>query len=117
MDARIRTSAGIHPMNPEECDVYTSLIESCHSGIITPCVNHTMADVGDIEGFRFTCNTRESSKCLPVNRRMFFRTSMVECTTDNDRMLSECNNVALGMLLDQENVRAKLGEVVQGACF
>jgi hypothetical protein len=35
-DCRIKTSAGIHAINPEECDVYSSLLDGCSSGVITP---------------------------------------------------------------------------------
>jgi hypothetical protein len=79
----VKTSSVIHAINPEECDVYTALLDSCESGVITPCINHTMTEDGDIEGFRFTCKPSEVANCLPVNRRMFFRTSMVECATDS----------------------------------
>ena len=34
---------------------------------------------GMIEGFRFTIDARENNQFLPLNRRMFFRHSMVEC--------------------------------------
>jgi hypothetical protein len=84
-DKRIKTSAGVHAVNPEECDVYSALLETCQSAIITPGINHTMTDDGDIEGFRFSCAPAETAKCLPINRRMFFRTTMIECGTGDVR--------------------------------
>ena len=44
--------------------------------------NHCMSEQGMIEGFRFTVDPRESSSCLPVCRKMFFRHSMVECQVE-----------------------------------
>jgi hypothetical protein len=102
----------MHPINPDECDVYSSLLDSCKSGLITPCVNHCMSMGGDIEGFRFTCEPTELAHCLPVNRKMFFRTSMVECNTCDSRV-SNHNNLALAMLLDHETVLSKLVALVQ----
>ena len=32
-----------------------------------------------IEGFRFTVDPKANNQVLPMNRRMFFRHSMVEC--------------------------------------
>jgi hypothetical protein len=112
-DPRIKTSTGIHGINPEECDVYSSLLESCLSGVITPCVNHTMTKNGDVEGFRFTCAPEETARCLPINRRMFFRTSMIECNMEDGRMQGGHNNLALSMLLDQSNIVTKLGDLVK----
>jgi hypothetical protein len=50
-------------------------------------INHTMTDDGDIEGFRFSCAQHETAKCLLINRKMFFRTSMIECTTNDLRYI------------------------------
>jgi hypothetical protein len=77
LDDRIKTNGGIHPLCPEECEVYSSLLASCDHGVITPTINHSMDANGDVEGFRFTCGASNTAKCLPVNRKMFFRTSMV----------------------------------------
>ena len=50
--------------------------------------NHCMSEQGMIEGFRFTVDPRESSSCLPVCRKMFFRHSMVECQVEAGQVLS-----------------------------
>ena len=34
---------------------------------------------GMVEGFRFTLDPKANNQFLPINRRMFFRHSMVEC--------------------------------------
>jgi hypothetical protein len=80
LDHRIATNSGLHAICPEECDVYDSLLESCDGGFITPGINHSIDANGDVEGFRFTCSPNNTAKCLPVNRKMFFRTSMVNKT-------------------------------------
>jgi hypothetical protein len=40
-DLRIKASAGLHAINPEECDVYSSLLDACQSGVITPGAGFT----------------------------------------------------------------------------
>jgi hypothetical protein len=35
-DLRIKTSLGVHAINPEECDVYSSILDTYRSGVITP---------------------------------------------------------------------------------
>jgi hypothetical protein len=112
-DHRIRSSNSIHPLSMEECDVYGSLLDTCDDGIVTPCINHNLNEDGNVEGFRFTCSSHNPARCLPVNRRMFFRTSMVECNTSDDRVERGHNSVALSMLLEHEKVLAKLTDVVQ----
>jgi hypothetical protein len=93
--------------------VYSSLLDLCETGVITPGINHTITAGGDIEGFRFSCSPDESARCLPINRRMFFGTSMVECITHDDRMRKTNNDTVLNLLLNQEEVMSKLTALVQ----
>lgn len=79
LENRIRVFSDMHALSPDECDVYSNLIEKCHSGQVTVMHNHCMSEQGMIEGFRFTMSPKERSSCLPVCRKMFFRHSMVEC--------------------------------------
>lgn len=69
----------MHPLNPDECDVYTSLVEAAENSTICASLNHHINDTGEIEGFRFTCSAGDMANCLPISRRMFFLHSMVEC--------------------------------------
>lgn len=69
----------MHPLTPDECDVYSNLVERSHTGRVTVMHNHCMSEQGMIEGFRFTVGCNEGSGILPISRKMFFRHSMVEC--------------------------------------
>lgn len=96
-----------------------------------------------IEGFRFTMDARENNQFLPLNRRMFFRHSMVECLASGAAVgmahLAACNTAAPGgeggggggisgaqpnisaqedrmileLLLRQNDVKDKLVEIMQ----
>ena len=77
-DSRVKLSRLIHPLSPDECDVYTDLVDSAENSVIAACINHNMTEDGMVEGFSFTCNGRETASCLPITRKMFYRTSMVE---------------------------------------
>ena len=71
-----------------------------------------------IEGFRFTVDPKENNQVMPMNRRMFFRHSMVEClptrlnsaggstSQQEDRMILE-------MLIRQNEVKEKLVKIMQ----
>lgn len=78
-DSRIRVSRLVHPLDPDECDVYSDLVDAAEHSSITAALNHCMNQSGEIEGFSYTCSGSDSASCLPLNRKMFFRCSMVEC--------------------------------------
>lgn len=78
-DPKIRVFPGMHAITPDECDVYSNLVERSNSGTVTVMHNHCMSEQGMIEGFRFTISPREISSILPIPRKMFFRHSVVEC--------------------------------------
>ncbi len=44
---------------------------------VTVMHNHCMSEQGMVEGFRFSMNPKENNRFMPMNRRMFFRHSMV----------------------------------------
>lgn len=78
-DSRIRVSRLVHPLDPDECDVYSDLVEAAEHSSITAALNHCMNQSGEIEGFSYTCSASDTASCLPLNRKMFFRCSVVEC--------------------------------------
>ena len=71
-----------------------------------------------IEGFRFTVDPKENNQVLPMNRRMFFRHSMVEClptaqnSTGGSTSLQE-DRMILELLLRQNEVKDKLVKIMQ----
>jgi len=91
----------MHALSPDECDVYSSLVDKCPSGTVAVTHNHCMSEQGMIEGFRFTVDSRERSSCLPMCRKMFFRHSMVECLLPKN---NEDESVILKLLMKKHEV-------------
>jgi hypothetical protein len=106
----INVSVANHPISPDECDVYHSLVDKVPTSTIDVMPNHCISDDGTMQGFKFTCNGSDKSNCLPMQRKMFFRTSMLECKTRG----TECTNTeALSLISNQRNVRDRLLNVMQ----
>lgn len=79
-----------------------------------------------IEGFRFTMDARENHQFLPLNRRMYFRHTMVEClpsfyasshnaylTSGDDATSSQEDRMILELLIRQNEVKDKLVKLMQ----
>lgn len=71
-----------------------------------------------IEGFRFTVDPKENNQVLPMNRRMFFRHSMVECLPSVQNNLGgstslQEDRMILELLLRQNEVKDKLVRIMQ----
>jgi hypothetical protein len=138
---RIQVFSGMHPLSPDECDVHASLVESCPSATVTIMHNHCMSEQGMVEGFRFTLDPKSNNQYLPLNRRMFFRHSMVECypsssssaaaftdgltsspLSPSHQTSSQEDRTILSLLLRQNEVKDKLVSILQriyqvgGAC-
>jgi hypothetical protein len=132
---KIRVFSGMHALNPDEVDVYSSLVECCppqSQARVTVMHNHCMSDQGMIEGFRFTMSAKENHQYLPMNRRMFFRHSMVECSPSSPLaaslpapaareggapqvLLTSCqeDRAILELLLRQNEVKDRLVSIMQ----
>lgn len=41
----------MHPLNPDECDVYTSLVDASENVSISASMNHHITESGEIEVF------------------------------------------------------------------
>ena len=79
-----------------------------------------------IEGFRFTMRATENNQFLPLNRRMFFQHSMVECLPSNPAVNSgngggadvittsaQEDRMILELLIRQNEVKDKLVAIMQ----
>lgn len=122
---KIRVFPGMHALSPDEVDVYASLAESCPSARVTVMHNHCMSEQGIVEGFRFTLDARENHQHIPMNRKMFFRHSMVECIPRTsgsggaagnaamDMTSSHEDHTILSLLLQQNVLQAKLVEIMK----
>jgi hypothetical protein len=105
---------------------------------VTVMHNHCMSQQGMVEGFRFSMNPKENNQFMPMNRRMFFRHSMVEChssplpshtclyhnqhaaaaaaaTAESEQVLTSCqeDHAILRLLLRQNEVKDKLVTIMQ----
>ena len=115
---RIDVRHCVHPLSPEECDVYTKLAEDPKTSI-TAMPNHCITELGDAEGFRFQCDASLPASKLPICREMFFRHSVVECTghlKGTQRELppaGEPDRTLLAMLMRQKEMVGRLVSVVQ----
>jgi hypothetical protein len=71
--------------------------------------NHCISEDGTMQGFRYSCDATDKSGCLPMQRKMFFRTSMIECRTRG----ADCTNTeALALISDQASVKERLLNVI-----
>ena len=106
-----------HARTTDECDVYTSLVENSPSSLMQAMPNHHINSIGEVEGFRFTCDMEDSANSVPFGRRMFQCTTMVECENENVQTnsgpVSHENKGILELLLRQEELKAKLVNIVQ----
>lgn len=109
---RILLRRGIHPLNPDECDVYTTLVDEAQEARIAAMSNHHVTADGEIEGFRFTCSGTSMARSLPISRKMFFAYSMVECTQCTDGHKGGLGQSILGLLMKQNSVKKSLQRLV-----
>ena len=96
--------AQMHPLSPDECDVYSGLVQRSKSGKVTVMHNHCMSEQGMVEGFRFSIHAKEISSIMPISRKMFFRHSMVECTSLSSSSQNQEDNTILSLLFKQNEV-------------
>lgn len=115
-DAKIRVFPGMHAIAPDECDVYSNLVERSNSGAVTVMHNHCMSEQGMIEGFRFTISANEISSILPISRKMFFRHSVAECIPSlhaSANASPQVDPAILSLLFKQNDVRDRLVKIMK----
>jgi hypothetical protein len=87
-------------------------------------LNHCMSEQGMVEGFRFSLHAKANNQFIPMNRRMFFRHSMVEClqtpaisspasANSQYETSHQENALILQLLLKQNEVKDKLVSMMQ----
>ena len=103
----------MHPLSIEECDVYSNLTSTPHATVVV-MPNHHMNNMGNVEGFKFTCPGSSSAAVLPIGREMFFRHSAVECIIPMDPNEHDGENIeVLQMIINRADVLQKLTTLVQ----
>jgi hypothetical protein len=92
---------------------------------VTVMLNHCMSEQGMVEGFRFSLHAKANNQFIPMNRRMFFRHSMVECVqtpaisspssanSSQYETSHQENALILQLLLKQNEVKDKLVSMMQ----
>lgn len=114
MHPRIDVRHCLHPLSPDECDIYSSLVDDARCSIVA-MPTHCITLQGDVEGFRFQCSEECGSSVMPICREMYFRHSMSECINVNRCVLDSAgeNVQVLSLLLSQPKALEKLVSVVQ----
>jgi hypothetical protein len=72
----------LHPLVPNECQVYKSLTDNAPYSTMCPATNHRLNEEEEIDGFGFTIPHTEMACKLPIARQIGFRHTMVECVND-----------------------------------
>jgi Fe-S cluster assembly scaffold protein SufB len=72
LEAKINVFAQMHPLSPDECDVYSGLVQRSPSGKVTVMHNHCMSEQGMVEGFRFSIHAKviDFFTCQEISTQM-----------------------------------------------
>ena len=69
----------MHPLSNDERVTCESMLSQEPSSRVLVMPTHHINELGDLMGFRFTCNRFATGNCLPVVRTMFHGHTLVEC--------------------------------------
>ena len=113
----------MHPLTHDERVTGESMLLQEPSSKVLVMPTHHINELGDMMGFRFSCNKYASAGCLPVVRAMFHGHTLVECQADEAlimRLMSEPSENRARMLgfmrqVESECVPASLDCVPENA--
>jgi hypothetical protein len=74
---RLLEQFAVHPLTPDERVTTQSMLQEPSSRILVMPTHH-INEMGDMMGFRFTCNAHAKGNHLPVVRTMFHGHTLVE---------------------------------------
>ena len=90
---RLLEQFAMHPLTNDERITSQSMLLAESSSRILVMPTHHINEMGDMMGFRFTCNAFAGGHCLPVVRTMFHGHTLVECGQADEglimRLMSE----------------------------
>ena len=120
---RLSEQFGMHPLTHDERVTGESMLLQEPSSKVLVMPTHHINELGDMMGFRFSCNKYASAGCLPVVRAMFHGHTLVECQADEAlimRLMSEPSENRARMLgfmrqVESECVPASLDCVPENA--
>lgn len=79
----------MHPLTNDERITSYSMLASESSSRILVMPTHHINDMGDMMGFRYTCNAHVAGNCLPVVRTMFHGHTLVECPLASEALIMQ----------------------------
>jgi hypothetical protein len=101
---RLNADFALRPLSKDEHTTLGVMLEQEEdSNVLLMPTHHVSAD-GEVNGFRYSVPCNKSSACLPVNRRMFFGHTCVECAA------SEADIVRI--ISNQEENKAKMRDFI-----
>ena len=89
---RLLERYAMHPLTSDERVTAQSMLTQEPSSRVLMMPTHHINELGDMMGFKFTCNAYTSGNNLPVVRTMFHGHTLVECNADEAlimRLMSE----------------------------
>jgi len=88
-DERLMEQFAMHPLTNDERITSFSMLASEPSSRILIMPTHHINDMGDMMGFRYTCNAHVQGGCLPVVRTMFHGHTLVECQLADEALIMQ----------------------------
>jgi hypothetical protein len=88
---RLLEQYALHPLTDDERVTCQSMLQDASSRVLIMPTHH-INEMGDMMGFRFTCNAHATGNHLPIVRTMFHGHTLVECNADEAlimRLMSE----------------------------
>lgn len=88
-DERLMEQFAMHPLTNDERITSFSILASEPSSRLLVMPTHHINEMGDMMGFRYTCNAHVPGGCLPVVRTMFHGHSLVECQLADEALIMQ----------------------------
>jgi hypothetical protein len=88
-DERLMEQFAMHALTNDERITSFSMLASEPSSRILLMPTHHINEMGDMMGFRYTCNAHVPGGCLPVVRTMFHGHTLVECQLASEALIMQ----------------------------
>lgn len=86
-NGRLGELFALHPLTQDERVTCDSMLSQEPSGNVLLMPTHHINELGDMMGFRYTCNAFAAGNCLPVVRNMFHGHTLLECQQADDALI------------------------------
>lgn len=88
-DPRMNLRYAMHPVSQDELVTCQSMLGQDQSTRLTLMPTHHINNLGDMMGFRFTCNLYSTGNILPLVRTMFHGHTLVECSNVSEAQIMQ----------------------------